>query len=179
MRSLNAANQQLVEPAFSLACEQRDPERERIFHFGRHFRKHRETSADVESTNRNLDPRVAQFARNIDRPRELIGLHSDQQYDAAIRIALEPPNNRTHRHSLIGLVVRLDIEIDALAEDLPRLRVDRKSVQVRQRTRRHEAAPPLDQVAVVVVMRGFDELDEKFSPRRLVHEPFRGNIFSL
>ena len=132
----------------------------------------------MESANRNLDSRVAQFARNIHRARELIGLHSDQQHDAAVRIALESPNYRTHRHSLIGLVVRLDLEIDARAENLPRLRVDRQSVQVRQRTRRHEAAPPLDEVAVVVVMRGFDELDEKFSCDALGSRTFPGEHFS-
>ncbi len=82
----------------------------------------------MESANRNLDSCVAQFARNIHCPRELIGLHSDQQHDAAVRVALEPPNYLAHRHPLIGLVVRLDSEIDALAQNLPRLCVDRESV---------------------------------------------------
>jgi hypothetical protein len=39
--------------------------------------------------------------------------------------------------------MRLDIEIDALADDVPRLRIKREPVQIRQRTRRHKSAPPL------------------------------------
>ncbi len=140
---LEGGEQQLVEPVLRFAREQGDPECERVFHLGRHLRQHREASADVESSDRDLDSGLAQLASDIDRACELVGLHSDQHHDATIRIALEPPNYRRHRDFSISLVVRFDIQIDALAEDAPRLRVERESVEVRQRARRHKSAPPL------------------------------------
>ena len=115
-----------------LTREQRDAERERVLHLRRHLRQHREASADVESAERDLDSGGAQLARDIDRARELVGLHADQQHDAAVRVAPEPANYLAHRHFGVGLVVRLDLEIDARAEDLPRLRVEREAVEVRQ-----------------------------------------------
>src|SRR5208337_1551600 len=92
---------------------------------------------------------------------KLVGLDSDQQHDAAVRVALEPANYRTHRDSGVCLVVRRDLEINSGAEDGPRLSVQREAVDTRQRTRRHEAAPPLDEIAVVVVMRRLDQFDKK------------------
>src|SRR5208337_985482 len=169
----------LVEPMLSLAREQRDSERECVLHLGRHLGQHREASAYVESADSNLDSGGAQLARDIDCACELVGLHSDQEHDAAVRVALKSPNYSTHRHFRVGLVVRIDIEIDALAEDVPRLRVEREAVEVRQRTGRHEAAPPLNEITVVVVMRGFDQLDEELCARFCIHHFIETNTAPL
>ncbi len=131
----------------------------------------------MESADRDLDSGSAQFARDINRAGKLVGLHSDQQHDAAVRVALEPANYRTHRDSRVSLVVRRDLEINSVAEDGPRLRVEREAVDTRQRARRHEAAPPLDEIAVVVVMRRLDQLDKKSGATHFIHffprhEPF-------
>ncbi len=82
----------------------------------------------MKASDSNLDSCGAQLASYIDSARELISLHSDQQHDAAIRIALEPPNNLMHRDFLVSLVVSFDLKIDALAQDVPRLRIKREAV---------------------------------------------------
>ena len=63
----------------------------------------------IDIARRNLNSGGAQFASDIDRACELVGLHSDQQHDAAIRIAPEPSNYLRHRDFLVSLVVRFDL----------------------------------------------------------------------
>src|SRR5208282_2672970 len=159
---LERGGQQVVEAIFGLAREQGDPARHRVLHLGRHFGQHRDASADMEAADRRLDSRGAQLRRNIDGTRELVGLHADHQHETAIRIARETADYRPHRNLAVGLVVRFDLDIDLGAEYMTIARVQRQTIDTRQRIRRYETAPPLDNVAVVVVVRRLDQLDQGF-----------------
>jgi hypothetical protein len=47
----------------------------------------------METTDRDLDSRRAQLARDIDGARELVGLHADQAYEATVPVFREAPDD--------------------------------------------------------------------------------------
>ena len=72
--------QHRVEPAFlGLAGEERDAERLRLAHLRRHLRQHREAAGDVEAADGDRQPGGEERPRQVDRARELVGLHADQR----------------------------------------------------------------------------------------------------
>jgi hypothetical protein len=64
-----------------------------------------------------------------------------------------------------GFVYDVDIYIDVGAEHASLRAIERHAVQRGERVRRHEPAPPADDVAVIVIVRGFDEHDAETTPR--------------
>jgi hypothetical protein len=94
----------LLQPPLGLTREQRNPKGQRLLKFGGQLRKHRKASAHMEAANCDLDSRRAQLTCDIDGARELVGLHSDQAYEAAIPVLGEAPDNLLYRDEGVGLV---------------------------------------------------------------------------
>ncbi len=119
----------LLQTTLRLAGEERDTERERLLEVGGQLGKHREAAAHVKAADRDLDSRRAQLARDIDGARELVGLHPDQAYEAAVPVFREAPDNFLYRDENVGLVADLDVDIDVVAQRAPFAHVEREAVQ--------------------------------------------------
>jgi hypothetical protein len=119
----------LLQPPFGLAREQRDAERQRFLQFGGQLGQHREATAHVETADRDLDTRRAQLTRDIDGAHELIGLHADQAYESAVPIVREALDNFPYRNENVGLVAHSDLDIDAVAQRAPFTYVKRETVE--------------------------------------------------
>ena len=65
----------------------------------------------------------------------------------------DPPDDRLHVDDGVGLVAGLDDDLDVVTELAVR-HVFRERVEARERVRRNRRPPPLDDVTVVVVVRG-------------------------
>ena len=80
---------------------------------------------------------------------------------------------RSGRTRVFVSSIRRDVDLDIVAEDAALFAVERQAVEHRQRIRRNRGAEPLDDVAVVVVVRRLDE-NQGESPhngphRRVIH----------
>ena len=68
----------------------------------------------------------------------------------------------------VRLVERMDLELDVVAEDAPLGAIARQAVERGQRVRRNRRAEPLDDVAVVVVVRRLDQRRDRTHARLCV-----------
>ncbi len=159
--SLLRGGEQVVQATLRLAGEETDAERLRLAQIGRELREHRQTAADMEAADRDLDAGGAQLARDVHRARELVGLHADQTHEAIHPVALEAADDTAQRQDLGRLVAHLDLDLRVGSERAAGACLFRQTVQRGQRVRRHAAAPPLDHVAVVVVVRRLDEVQQE------------------
>jgi hypothetical protein len=105
----------------------------------------------VKTTERDFDVAIEELAREIERARELIRLHADEHHEPRARV-LDQLRELVHTHARVGLVDRMDLELD-VAEDFVRCAIAGEAIQRRERVRRDRRAEPLDDIAVVVVMR--------------------------
>ena len=116
----------------------------------------------MEATDRDRDTSLAKLSGHIERAGILIGLdpnHADQSASAAL---LDAPDDAADGDDGVGLVMRVDDDLSIRAQDLSLRGVEDQTVDAGKRIRRGQpAAPPLDDVAVIVVMRGLDQLDEE------------------
>jgi hypothetical protein len=110
-------------------------------------------------------PRDRQFASDVDRAGELVGLDSDQTHEPTVLVALETPDDSSDRDVRVGFVADLDMDIDVIAQRVPFAYVEREPIQAGKRVGWNEAALPLNDVALVVVVGRFDQFDEKLLSR--------------
>src|SRR5580704_4257731 len=120
----------------------------------------------MKPTNADLNSRRAQRPRNIHRPRKLIRLHANQRDQS--RLFAKFARNAIRPDMRISFVQRLDDDVDVIPQHAPLLAVERKAIDHRQRVRRNRRPQPLDDVAVIVVVRWFDQNQRKALPRSLV-----------
>src|ERR1051325_8435447 len=86
-----------------------------------------------------------------------VSLLRAEEQDHAAAGFLDHPRQPLRADARVGLVEGVNVERDAVAQD-PALRaVARQPVQRRQRVRRDRRAQPLDDVAIVVVVRWLDQ----------------------
>ncbi len=160
--------QHFVEPALGLAGEQRYAQRGRAIEIGIDAVEHRDRARDVEPADRHRDAALAQRAGDIERARELVRLHADQDDHAAV--ALRDQLGQTPgTDARIGLVEGVDDDLDVLAEDAALGAIAREPRQRRQRVRRNGGAIPLDDIAIVIVMGRLDQ-DEHVPPGASAHD---------
>jgi hypothetical protein len=114
----------------------------------------------VEPADRHRDPSSAKLRGHIDGARKLVRLHTDQANEAAIR-RLDPPRDFLDRDDRMALVIGADLERHIRPERPPRRDVLRQGIEAGERIGRDPGPPPLDHIAVVVVMRRLDQLDDK------------------
>ncbi len=154
--------QQVLEPPLGLAREQRDAEIHRVAHLRRDRRQHRQAAAHVEAADAHRDARRAQGAREIHGARELVGLYAHQADQAAAR--LDRADDPLGLDARVGLVPGGDADLHFVAQNPALDAVEREAVHRGERIGWDRRLRPLDDVAVVVVVRRLDQKQGKDLP---------------
>ena len=103
-----------------------------------------------------VTPCLAERGGQVERAGKLVRLHADQHDHAGARLA-DRAGNRCRADALVGLVDGDDLERDVRSEHLPLGAIDGEAIEAGERIRRDRRAEPLDDVAVVVVVRRLDQ----------------------
>ena len=111
-----------------------------------------------------VTPRLRNCAPDVERARKLIRLNADQRDHSADRprMRFEIAGNVDDR---VALVVDLDLDIDVGAENARLGAFGEQAVDAGEAVRGDRRAPPLDDIAVVVVMRRLDQNDRELALR--------------
>ena len=133
--------------------------------FDRAAVQHRQAARDMEAAHDDRDAGGAERPRDIERAGILVRLHADQPDQAEAAVALEAREQRRHVDAGVGLVDRLDLDLDVRAEHLPLGAIAGDAVNRGQRIRRNRRAPPADDVAVVAVVRRLDQNEQELTWR--------------
>jgi hypothetical protein len=130
----------------------------------------------VEPARRDRDALRAELLRDCHRARKLVRLHPDQADKPAIG-RVDAPRDFLYRDDGVALVIGVDLDLDVRAKHFLRRRVLRDGVKAGQRIRWHPGFRPLNHIAVVVVMRRLDQLDDKTARGHLAkREGFLGRL---
>jgi hypothetical protein len=116
----------------------------------------------MEPANHYLDTFAAHHPADINRARELVALHTDETDQALESVAAKSADQAFQRQYSVDLVVDLEFEIDAIAKHVASARIQRKPVESGGRVCRNPAAPPLDDVTLVVVVGRLDQRNQEF-----------------
>src|SRR5579864_672588 len=149
-----------VEAAFGFAGEQQNAEIQGFLQFGRDGGEHGEAAGDVESADGDLDVRGAQLAGKIEGAGILIRLDADQgdQRSGAFFFKLsQSAGDFIHAKAGVGFITGGDVDFDVVAQQAARFRIQGEAVHDGEGIRGDGGAKPLNQVAIVVVVGGFDE----------------------
>ena len=157
----------LIEPPFlGLAGEERAADIQRLLQLRRELLQHRQATGDVEPADHHRQTGGAEFAGEIERVVELVGLDADQP-DQRFRPALaDLPDDLRGYDMLVAFVDRHEVEGDIGAEHLPLCRIPGEAVQRGERIGREDGAPPDDRIAVIVIMRRLDHVEVERLPLR-------------
>ncbi len=152
--------QNLIEAVLlGLAGEERDAHVHRLLQLRRDAAEHRQAARNVKAAEAHLNSSGAQRAGDVQRARKLVGLHADQHHQAAL--AGQRARDAPRTDARVVLIHGLDVDLNLRPEHAARAAVEREAVHHRQRVRRHGGAEPLDDVAIVVIVRGLDEDDRE------------------
>ena len=155
-----------------LAGEKGNAERLRLHHLGRHLVEHRNATRHVKAADADRKPAGDKGPCQIDGARELVRLHADQPDQRAAALFLDHAHDPAGADAPVGLVIGVEAEVDAGAEDLTAPRVFGERKQAGQRVGGNGRTHPLNGVAVVVVMRRLDHDEMKrFRALRLHRHP--------
>src|SRR5215813_3275882 len=110
----------------------------------------------METADGDLDSTAAELSCEIERPRKLVGLYAHQHHHTGIRF-LDRAGQILDPHLPVGLVDRFDVDIEISAENLAVAAIKRDTIEAGQRIRRQTAAPPSDNVTILVVVRRLDQ----------------------
>jgi hypothetical protein len=167
--------QHLAEPAFGLAGEDRDAERLRVLQRLVVAVEHGDHTRHVETADADLDALRAQRPRQIERARPLVRLHADHHDHAGVG-GLDQSGDVVDADAAVGLVDGMNVDVGIGTEHLLVNEFLGDAVDRRKRIRRDRRAVPLDDIAVVVVMRRLDQDETEpasLSPTGHVHPPSR------
>ena len=152
---------ELGEPALALAGIKDDAELLRLLEIGRQFGQHGDAARHVEAADRHRHAAVAELPGDVERAGELVRLHADQRDHAPVRLdAVGDPLDVEDR---VALVIGLDNDLGILAENMRLGAFDQEAVDAGEAVRGNRRAAPLDDIAVVVVMRRLDQDDRKLA----------------
>ena len=121
----------------------------------------------MKTAEADLDTSGTQGAGHVHSAWVLIRLHTDKGHEALD--AREPADDFLEVDAGVGFVHRGDLQINVVAEYPGVAAIERKAVYDRQAIRGDGGAKPLDDVAIVTVMRRFDENQVEALGR---HQPF-------
>ena len=133
--------------------------------------KHGKAAGDVEPADDHRDAGLAQRPRDVERARKLVRLHADQPHHAEAAMAAQQRDDVLDLHPRVGLVDGGDVDRDLGAEDLALRRIRRERVDAGERVRGDRGAHPLDDVAVVVVVRRLDQDELETDARSSTQAP--------
>jgi hypothetical protein len=150
--------QQPGDATFGFAGEQGDAEIERLLKVGRQFAQHGQAAADVEAAHHDGEPSGAERAPEIERAWKLIRLHAHQP-DEAGPCGTDVAHDAAHPDDRVHFVVRLNLDVHVRAEHSRVRALRQQAVDAGEAVRRHHRPQPLNDVAVVVVMRRHDQDD--------------------
>ena len=153
-----ASSRIVVEPAFlGLAGEDRDAHVHGRLDLGRHDRQHRQAAGGMEAAHRHRQAGLEELAGEVDGARELVALHADQADQRLAAAALDVGDDAVGAHPRIGLVERLDEDVDVGPEHAALAAILAQAIERGQRIGRDVGAQPSDRIAVVVVVRRLDQ----------------------
>ena len=158
--------QNVGHAAFGLAGEQMDAEIERFLQIGRQCRQHGNAAGDVKAAHDDIEPERTELPAEIERARILIRLHADQPDHAAAGGA-DALGHRRHIDDGVALVTGVDLDVDVGAEHAVVGAFPHQPIDAGQRVRRQRRAQPLDDIAILVVVRRLDQLDPKGAPGQI------------
>jgi hypothetical protein len=97
----------------------------------------------------------------IKRARKLVGLNADQRHHAAA--GANAPCDRGNVDDGVAFVASFNRDVDVGTEHAIARTILDQPVQAGEAVRRYHRAPPLNDVAVIVVMRRLDQNDPKYA----------------
>ncbi len=153
---------EISQAAFAFPCIQDHPERLRFPQLRRLFRQHGDAPGDMEAANRDRHAERPKLAADVERPGKLIGLNANQRDESAA--GLDPPGNCRDVDDRVALVQGFDLDIHVGAENAIFRAFRKQAVDAGEAVRGDRRPPPLDDVAVAIVMRGLDQNDCKPAP---------------
>ena len=130
-RAVHRVAQHEVEPAFlGLAGEDRDAHIHGFLDLGRHHRQHRQAARHVEATDRHRQAsQLQELAGEVDGVRELVGLDADEADQAHAAAALDLGQKPVGADTGIGLVDRVDDDVDVGSQHVAGLAVLTESIE--------------------------------------------------
>ena len=111
----------------------------------------------MEAAHRHRQAGLEEVAGEVDGVRELVGLHADQADQRLAAGAADVGHDAVGPHPGIGLVERLDQDVDVGAQHLALPAVLAQPVERGQGVGRDVGPQPRDRIAVVVVVRRLDQ----------------------
>src|SRR5208282_731547 len=138
-----------------------DPEVDRLLQLGGRLLQHGEAAADVKAAHCDRHTSRAELARDGHGARELVGLDADQTDEAGMSGLLDAPCDPLDRNRDVHLIVGVDLDRDVVAQDVPVAAVLGDGVERGHGIRRDPGLPPLNDIAVLIVMGGLHDLDVK------------------
>jgi hypothetical protein len=112
----------------------------------------------VEAADEHADAGRSKLAGQIHGARELIRLHAHQRHDDLVRAALQLADP-CHRHVIHVLVDQMHVDAHILPQEVLGDHVLGQAGETRQSVAREHAAQMAHHVPVVVVLRGFDQIE--------------------
>ena len=160
--------QDAVHPSLQLAGEHAHAHVERRLEVGLQFRQHGEAAGDMESADHHRHAGRPERAGDVERAGILVRLHADDRDQAEPAVAPKLGEQLVDFDAGMDLVDHRDVDGGVGSEHGPLRRIAPQAVEHGERVRGDERAHPLDDVAVVVVMRRLDqdELEAPLRPRR-------------
>ena len=114
----------------------------------------------MKAADRHRDVSLTQRRGEVERARELVRLNTDQHHHAGAG-GVDHRGKTIAADARIGLVKRMNVDLDIRPEHAPIGAILRETIERGQRGRRYRRAKPLDDVAVVVVMRRLHQHEAK------------------
>src|SRR5262249_41576726 len=102
----------------------------------------------MESTDDHWDSCRAQRAREIERARILVRLHTDQRNKAECPVPPKPGQNLAEVDARVRLVDDREVEVDLRSQHRTVRRITRDAMDDGERIRRDECPHPLNDVSV-------------------------------
>jgi hypothetical protein len=148
--------QQGGHAALAFAGIERDAEIERGLQLRRRLRQHRQATADMEPPDHHRQIGGAELPREVEGTGILIRLHPHQGHESGA-CGANPGDRAFDVDDRIALVIGVDLDLDLGAQD-PRLGAfGQEAVDARQAVGGNGRAAPLNDIALLVVMRGLDQ----------------------
>ena len=154
--------QEPLEAAFALAGVKDHAERLRFLQVRRQFGQHGHASGDMEAADGDRHAASAKLAADVERTGKLIRLNADER-DKAAAGGLDPVGNPGNVDDRVAFVIDVDLDIHVGTEDAFVGALREQAVDAGEAVRGDCRAPPLDDIAVVVVMRRLDQNDQKLA----------------
>jgi hypothetical protein len=117
----------------------------------------------VKPTYSDLDASFSERTRNVEGTGILVGLNTDEGDQSEIAVMPQTGQEARDDDPRVRLINRLDIDGDIRSKNLAFGAIGGDAVNSRKRVRRDHRAPPADDVAIIVVVRRFDQ-DELEAP---------------